>query len=52
MVQFIAPIRERAEAIYADKTYIRNVIASGAEKARVNAKKTIDTAREMMGLVY
>jgi tryptophanyl-tRNA synthetase len=52
MVQFIAPIREKAEAIYADKTYLKNVIANGAEKARVSARNTIDAAREMMGLVY
>jgi tryptophanyl-tRNA synthetase len=52
MVTFIAPIREKAEGIYADKAYIRNIIASGAERARASAQKTIDAAREMMGLVY
>lgn len=52
MVKFIAPIREKAEAIYADKVYIRNIITTGAEKARVSARNTIEAAREMMGLVY
>ncbi len=52
MVQFIAPIREKAEAIYADKTYLKSIIAKGAEKARVSARDTIESARAMMGLVY
>jgi tryptophanyl-tRNA synthetase len=52
MVQFIAPIREKAESIYSDKTYLKNLIANGAERARASARKTIEAAREMMGLTY
>ncbi|RPD48876.1 tryptophan--tRNA ligase [Paracnuella aquatica] len=52
MVRFIAPIREQSERIYADKTYLNNVIAQGAEKARSSARQTIEAVREMLGLAY
>ncbi len=52
MVQFITPIRQRAEQIYNDKTYLKTVIEEGAEKARASAAKTIEQAREMIGLNY
>jgi tryptophanyl-tRNA synthetase len=52
MVQFIAPIREKAEAIYQDRAYLKTVIESGAEKARHSAKETIERTREMIGLNY
>jgi tryptophanyl-tRNA synthetase len=52
MVQFIAPIREKAEAIYQDKAYLKTVIEAGAAKARSSAKQTIEQAREMIGLNY
>lgn len=51
MVQFIAPIRTKAEAIQKDDTYISGIRKQGAEKARINAGKTIKEVREkMMGL--
>jgi tryptophanyl-tRNA synthetase len=52
MVQFIAPIREKAEAIYQDRAYLKTVIESGSEKARHSAKETIERTREMIGLNY
>ena len=52
MVKFIAPIREKAEAIYQDRAYLKTVIESGAEKARHSAKETIKRTREMIGLNY
>jgi tryptophanyl-tRNA synthetase len=52
MVKFIAPIREKAKNIYEDRSYLKKVIEEGAEKARVSAKKTIEQAREMIGLNY
>ena len=52
MVQFIAPIREKAEAIYQDRAYLKTIIESGAEKARHSAKETIERTREMIGLNY
>jgi tryptophanyl-tRNA synthetase len=52
MVTFIAPIRERADAIKNDERFLKKVIAEGAEKARGSAQKTIEAARQMMGLKY
>jgi tryptophanyl-tRNA synthetase len=52
MVRFIAPIRERAEAIYNDEGFLKQVIEVGAEKARASAKKTIEAVRQLTGLKY
>lgn len=52
MVAFIAPIRERAEAIRNDKVYLNKVMEMGAEKARNSAVATMSLVREAMGLVY
>ena len=52
MVQFITPIRNKAESIYQDKPYLKRVIEEGAEKARASAAKTIENTRELIGLHY
>jgi len=52
MVNFISPIQKKAEAIYNDKDYLKRVMQEGAEKARSSATKTIERARELMGLNY
>lgn len=52
MARFIAPIREKAEAIYHDKSFLKTVIEEGAEKAVASAKKTIEAVRELTGLKY
>ncbi len=52
MVKFIAPIREKAEAIYHDEKYLKQVVEMGAEKARKNARITIERTREAMGMKY
>jgi tryptophanyl-tRNA synthetase len=52
MVKFIAPIREKAEAIYRDEKYLKSVIQIGTEKARKSAQQTIVLVREAMGLTY
>jgi tryptophanyl-tRNA synthetase len=52
MVSFIAPIRAKAEAIRADKTYLKEVMQKGAEKARQSALATMVKVREAMGLNY
>ncbi len=52
MIQFITPLRDRAEALYQDKFYLKNIIEEGAQKARTNARKTIERAREQIGLYY
>ena len=52
MVTFIAPIREKATAIYEDISYLKKVVENGAQQARERAHQTIRMAREMMGLNY
>jgi tryptophanyl-tRNA synthetase len=52
MIRFISPVREKAEAIYADREKLNWIIQTGAEKARESAGKTIEEARKFMGLDY
>jgi tryptophanyl-tRNA synthetase len=52
MVAFIAPIREKAQSIRSDEAYLKKVVAQGAEKARESARKTVQQAREFIGLNY
>lgn len=52
MIAFIKPIREKAQALYNDDKYLKEVMEKGAEKARKSAKATIALVREAMGLNY
>jgi tryptophanyl-tRNA synthetase len=52
MVRFIKPIREKAEAIYSDKQYLKTVIENGTTRARASAGATIVQVRELVGLKY
>ncbi|MBN8672774.1 MAG: tryptophan--tRNA ligase [Chitinophagales bacterium] len=52
MVRFIAPVREKAEAIRNDEKYLKDVMEKGAEKARKSARATMTLVREVMGLNY
>jgi len=52
MVNLIAPIRERAEAIRNDEAYLRRVMEQGAAKARASAAVTVQLAKEAIGLAY
>lgn len=52
MVNFIAPIRSKVNAILNDEKYLQKVMEQGAEKARVSAKATMSLVREAMGLNY
>lgn len=52
MVRFIAPVREKAEAIRTDEKYLREVMEKGAEKARKSARATMEMVRAAMGLNY
>lgn len=52
MVQFITPIREKAESIRNDATYLKKVMEQGAEKARTSARNTLAFVREAIGLNY
>jgi len=52
MVRFIAPIREKTEAIQQDSAYLKKVMMQGAEKARASASATLEVVRQAMGLNY
>jgi len=52
MVRFIAPVREKAEAIRNDEKYLKEVMEKGADKARKSARATMTLVREVMGLNY
>lgn len=52
MVRFIAPIREKAEAIRTNEKYLAGIMEKGAEKARKSARATMALVRESMGLNY
>ena len=52
MVNFIAPIRNKINAILSDEQYLKNVMESGAEKARLSAKTSMELVRQAMGLNY
>jgi tryptophanyl-tRNA synthetase len=51
-IKFVKPIREKAEAIRQDETYLKKIIADGAERSRESAIKVIDAARKAIGLKY
>jgi tryptophanyl-tRNA synthetase len=52
MVRFIAPIRERAQALQQDEAAIRKILKEGAEKARESASRTISEARKAIGINF
>ena len=52
MIKFISPIREKAEGIRNDTTYLKEVMEKGAEKARKSAKATMELVRQAIGLNY
>jgi tryptophanyl-tRNA synthetase len=52
VAKFVSPIREKAKAIENDDAYLKEVMLKGAEKARTNARKTIELTREAIGLNY
>jgi tryptophanyl-tRNA synthetase len=47
----LAPIQERLAAILADRTVVDDALRIGAEKAEMIAAKTLDRAREAIGLL-
>lgn len=52
MVNFIRPIREKAEAIRNDHPYLEKVMKEGAEKARKSAAETMRLVKSAMALNY
>ena len=49
IITFNTPIREKIQTIYSDEVYLKKVAEMGAEKARVNARKTLKEVREIIG---
>jgi tryptophanyl-tRNA synthetase len=52
MVKFVAPIREKADAIRHNEAYLAEVMEKGATKARKSAVATMEIVREAIGLKY
>jgi len=52
MIRFITPVREKANAIYNDEDYLKQIMAKGAAKARASAQSTLELVKRAMGLDY
>ncbi len=52
MVNYITPIRARAQMIQRDENYLNQAMEKGAEKARASGKATIELVRQTMALNY
>lgn len=52
MVNFIAPIREKAKELQQDQAYLNRIMKQGAEKARASAAQTLQAARKLIGIEY
>ncbi|TAG10522.1 MAG: tryptophan--tRNA ligase [Sphingobacteriia bacterium] len=52
MVQFITPIREKANAILGDKDLLHKLMKQGADKGRSRAAETLKMVRNAVGLNY
>ena len=52
MVNFIAPIRNKADAILQDEAGLGQIMKKGAEKANKSAGETMKLVREAIGLNY
>ncbi|MEE6186644.1 Tryptophan--tRNA ligase [Mycovorax composti] len=52
MVQYIAPIRQKAQDIRDNEAELNRILSSGAEKAAESAERTMKEVRKAMGLLY
>jgi len=52
MIRFIKPIRDKAAALQNDPVFIDNILAKGAEKARISARETLLEVRKALGFKY
>ncbi len=52
MVNFIAPIRQKTNALLQNETAIQYILKQGAQKANESAHATLTLVREAMGFVY
>lgn len=52
MVNFVSPIREKAQALQTDIPALQKIMAAGKEKARASASQTLSEARKRIGINY
>ena len=52
MINFVAPIRSKAQDLFLNKKYLQEVMEQGAAKARQSAKSTMEIVRHSMGFNY
>ncbi len=52
LVEFLTPIRERREALIADRDTLLDIVTEGSRKARERARETMDAVRSSMTLDY
>ncbi len=50
VIEYLAPVRERYDALRGDEAELERVLAGGAEKARAIAARTLADVREAMGV--
>jgi tryptophanyl-tRNA synthetase len=50
LAEALAPIRERRAALEADPDRVRDIVAEGNRRARVEAERTMEAVRDAMGL--
>lgn len=50
MVVFLAPVKEKIDALSSDDAYIHKVLQEGKEKALASATKTVKEVREIIGI--
>jgi tryptophanyl-tRNA synthetase len=50
VIEYLAPVRERYEALRSDTGAIEAILERGAEKARAIARPTLDEVRDAMGV--
>ena len=50
VIEMLAPVRERYESLRAHEDALQDMLAAGAEKARVIASETIADVRDVMGV--
>ena len=52
MVQFITPIRQKAQDLLKDEQIIKQIMEKGAVKANKSANETMKIVRSAMGMDY
>lgn len=52
MINYIAPIRQKAKDIRENEFYLKDILKLGVEKANINASKTMEMVREAVGVKY